>query len=556
MKDFRMLLTVQLKQAFRRKKGAIKTKTKIGFALLMLVVGVFVLFVLSLFVIGFYTMGKDAAAIGAATDFLTCIFGIVQAIVLLYGMATVFSTIYFSKDNEMLLSYPVKPQIIFASKLTVVYVYEFIGNAVTSLLAVIPFVIGARLPFSIGLVLCFFILPALPLFLATVFAIPIMFLSSFFKKRSTFATLGLIVIAVVLFLGYMLIVNGFGSSGEADDATLLAALAAQASAIANVLLPDKFLALSMVGGSFGTAALNFLYALLIDVGLFVLAYLVSSAVYKRSISRQLETPKSASSHAGHYGTGNKVLMLMKKDFKEIIRYPAMAFYCLYELIIGPAMMIFMSVVLSSATDAELVEGGYTLMDLMNAMPHNVALILICISMFLVFSLNYAAITAFTRENKNFYHVKYLPVHYSQLVDSKALLPFLLNEAALFIIDVIALFAMRFPLLSVAIAFAVCSSLNGAFCYMQVYLDMRKPRLGYENVAQGFKNNAAGYISILVAIAAIGVIVGLYFLISLAEIDILRYIYFMVLFAAALGASYCVRNMAIKHAPYFIGNTEP
>ncbi|MBQ9715615.1 MAG: hypothetical protein IJV77_04325 [Clostridia bacterium] len=555
MKDFSLLFSALFKQSFRFDKSKAKGQKKWTIILLYAIVAICCLPMLAMVAYLLYEIGVLAVEIGATVGFLTCIFGISQVITLLFGLATVFNTIYFSKDNEMLLAYPIKPQTIFAVKLTFVYIIELMSSFATSVFMVVPFAIGAQLPFSIGLVFSFFILPVLPLFLATIIAIPLTYGMSFLKNRGVLSSIIYVLFATVLFVAYFFVVNSIGMAEEsADMAQMLVALADQANAIANVLLPDKFLALSMVGGSFGTATLNFVYALLIDLALFAFAYFISSFVYKRSVSKQLETPKSNSNKKQKYESQNKVWAIIKKDFLEIIRYPALAFYCLFEIIIGPAFMLIMGLNMSSMFEVEIQEVGMSFVEIMAQIPDLVALVLICITCFMVFSTNYTATTAFTRENRNFYLLKILPVSYQKVVDAKAILAFIVNEIGVVVMLILAWAILHVPVLSVVISLVVCTVIGLVFSYVQVYLDMRSPKLNWDNISAGLKNNPASLFSLLLAVATLAILIGLYVLFSLAGISIMMYIYFVVICFVSLLCFFVARNVAIKNAQYIIENT--
>ena len=555
MKDFSLLFFALLKHSFRFDFAKAKGQKKWTMILLYGVIAICCLPLLGLVAYLLYQIGALSQQLDATVGFLTCIFGLVQIITLLFGIATVLNTIYFSKDNEMLLAYPIKPQTIFAVKLAFVYIIELISSFATSIFLVIPFVIGAKLPFSIGLIASFFILPLLPLFLATIVAIPLMYAMSFFKNKGVLSSLVYVLLAAVFFAGYFMLVNSFSMNEESLDMTQIAiAISGQANAIANFLLPDKFLALSMVGGSFGVATLNFVYALLIDIGLFAFAYFISSFVYRRSVSKQLETPKSNSDKKQKYESKNKLFAIIKKDFLEIIRYPALAFYCVFSVIIGPIVMLVLGFNMSSMLQVEISEIGMSFVEVMALVPDLVALVLICLVSFMVFSTNYTATTAFTRENKNFYMLKFLPISYQKVVDAKALLAFLINEVGVVVMVVLAYFVLHVPVLSAIITLVVCSAIGLVFAYVQVYLDMRSPRLNWDNISAGLKNNPASLFSLLLAVATLAILIGLYVLFSLAGIAIMMYIYFGVICFISLLTFFISRNVAIKNAPYLIENT--
>ena len=554
MKDFSLLFTALCKQSFRfdRSKQTGKTKWYIFAVYGLLVLVCLPLLGLVAYVI--YQLGALAASADAVPGFLTCIFSAIQLVVLLFGIATVLNTIYFSKDNEMLLSYPVKPQTVFAVKLTFAYVLELITNFVLSLFAVIPFAIGAGMPFSLGLVFSFFLVPVLPLLIATILAIPLMYVISYLKNKSVVSTVALLVLVTLLFVAYFLVINSISMAEESTDIEgIILAMVGQINAIADIMLPNKFLALSMVGGPFGTALLNFLYAFLIDAALVAFACLISALVYKRSVSRQLETPKSSAAKKQKYETGGKISMFIRKDFKEIIRYPALAFYCLFEIIIGPVVMLVLGLNLGGMVTADIEEIGMSFAELMAQMPHIVALVLICFITFFVFATNYTATTAFTRENRNFYILKIIPMSYGKIIDAKAILSFIVNEIGVVLMVALALALIKVPLLSALITLVVCTVIGLVFSYAQVYMDLRNPRLNWDNISTGLKNNYASLFSLLLSFALIVVLIGLYWLFSLAGIEIMMYIYFVVVALLSTVAAVYARKVAVKNAAAMIEN---
>lgn len=554
MKDFALLFGVLLKQTFRRDKSKPQAKAKWYVFLVAGLIAVCCLPLLGLIAYIIYQIGQMAAQLNATTSILTCILSAIQVVVLLFGIASVVNTVYYSRDNEMLLAYPLKPQVIFAAKLTYAYLIELMTAFLFTLFAVIPFAIGAGLNFSIGLVLSFFLLPILPLMVATIIAIPLIYVISYFKHNSIIATVALLIVTIVLFVAYFFAVNSLGMmENTADMQQMLQNMVATFDAIANVMIPNKFLALSMTETAFTTAALNFVYALLIDLALLAVAVFISSFVYRRSISKQLETPKSQSKKQTKYETGGKILMLIKKDFLEIIRFPTLAFYCLFEIILAPILIFVLGVTSMGSLDTTIEEVGMSFVEIMALVPDLVAIVLICFAIFMVFATNYMASTAFTRENKNFYMIKILPVSYADIIDAKAILSVIVNEIGVILMLVVSTFVLKVPLLSVAIAFVISSVINVVFSYMQVYIDLKKPRLNWENISTGLKNNPSSLISLLVSVILIGVLGGLYYLVSLAQIPVLVYIYFAVLLLLFVALAFVARKITIKDAQIYIDN---
>lgn len=246
-------------------------------------------------------------------------------------------------------------------------------------------------------------------------------------------------------------------------------------------------------------------------------------------------------------------MLIKKDFLEIIRFPTLAFYCLFEIILAPILIFVLGVTSMGSLDTTIEEVGMSFVEIMALVPDLVAIVLICFAIFMVFATNYMASTAFTRENKNFYMIKILPVSYADIIDAKAILSVIVNEIGVILMLVVSTFVLKVPLLSVAIAFVISSVINVVFSYMQVYIDLKKPRLNWENISTGLKNNPSSLISLLVSVILIGVLGGLYYLVSLAQIPVLVYIYFAVLLLLFVALAFVARKITIKDAQIYIDN---
>ena len=85
------------------------------------------------------------------------------------------------------------------------------------------------------------------------------------------------------------------------------------------------------------------------------------------------------------------------------------------------------------------------------------------------------------------------------------------------------------------------------------MDLRNPRLNWDNISTGLKNNYASLFSLLLSFALIVVLIGLYWLFSLAGIEIMMYIYFVVVALLSAVAAVYARKVAVKNAAAMIEN---
>ncbi len=113
---------------------------------------------------------------------------LVFSVMLLLSVVTdtvgLMKTLYFSKDNTVLLTYPATPSWIFLSKLVTYYVYEFRKSFMFTIPMFIAFgmVKGYAIYYYPWLILMFIFISSLPVLLAALLSIPAMFIYIFLNR--------------------------------------------------------------------------------------------------------------------------------------------------------------------------------------------------------------------------------------------------------------------------------------------------------------------------------------------------------------------------------------
>ena len=116
-------------------------------------------------------------------------------------------SLYFSQDNQVLLSYPVNSGVLFLSKIVVFYVVELVRNFIMIVPMCLAYAIINFLPFYFyfWFLFVFLIVSFIPVAVGAVLSIPYMYVLSFLKKsqyiQGILAILGLITLSVLLFIG-------------------------------------------------------------------------------------------------------------------------------------------------------------------------------------------------------------------------------------------------------------------------------------------------------------------------------------------------------------------
>ena len=119
------------------------------------------------------------------------------------------NSLFFSKDNLVLLSYPVRSNIVFLSKLIVFYVIELIKEVTFVLPMFIAYGItfGFQTGFFFWLILMFFIIALIPVAVASLLSIPFMFIKMFLVKRPLLQDLFFLAVMIALTVFAFIIIN-------------------------------------------------------------------------------------------------------------------------------------------------------------------------------------------------------------------------------------------------------------------------------------------------------------------------------------------------------------
>ena len=204
-KNFLTLVIMQLKEQFSfsfkaDKKGTITKLILFG----VLFIAITATIAVVIFLLGYLrVLGNGVLPVTIFNVFLYLVL-ILSTLSCIHRMT---KSLFFSEDNQVLLTYPVNSGIIFLSKITVFFIVELVRNFLMIVPLCLAYGIINGLPFYFyfWLILVFLIISFIPVALGAVLSIPYMYILSFFKKSQyipgILAMLALISLAVFLFIG-------------------------------------------------------------------------------------------------------------------------------------------------------------------------------------------------------------------------------------------------------------------------------------------------------------------------------------------------------------------
>ena len=124
-------------------------------------------------------------------------------------IAKLTDSLYFSKDNLVLLSYPVRPNIVFLSKLIVFYIIEIIKNILYMIPMFLAYGIihGFQWYYFPWVIFSFFIVAAIPVAIASIVSIPYMYFKMLLRKNPFLQDILLLIVLITATVFAFILIN-------------------------------------------------------------------------------------------------------------------------------------------------------------------------------------------------------------------------------------------------------------------------------------------------------------------------------------------------------------
>lgn len=419
-----------------------------------------------------------------ALAYLVCIAVIaVQFVATFLSLGAVFSTLYGAKDAPLLQSLPIKPVDVFFAKFTLVYVTILKMTA----LMLLPLLYSMLIGFNIAngrvfygayalVIIVTVVAPVLPLFIVTLFSLPITWIGSFIKGKSTLKSIMTVLAYVLIMCAYMVLVyfmntKGFGQEGDeiVTDQTIKVL-----ATFATVVYPDKTLVFFAMGIDAGK---NFGISVGITVAMIAVSMLLAGLFYRRIMSKKGENSAQDVNKTENFKQQNVVVSLAKRDFTMIIRNSSLAMSSFANMLMAPIFIVvsyFITGFKESGAEgempalmAEMLNIGYVVMY----------------SMIFLAGANMLANQAYTREGKSFFATKTLPIKPKDSIKSKLLLACGAASVIMIPIMLIAILLYKIDIVSTLFAGIDTMLMVLGVCSLSILFDMKKGNQHWETSAE-------------------------------------------------------------------------
>ncbi len=429
--------------------------------------------------------------IGQKSMFLLSGFLMAQIIVFVFGLLYVMSKYYFSSDLAQLVPLPIKPSYILSSKFITLMFSEYL----TSLPIILPFIFIYGLRGGEGAIYWIYsfllaaMLPVIPLVLSSILVMFFMKYTNIGRRKNLIRTLSS-VLFIVLIIYIQLKINTVTQKALIQGNDFLINLVKDSNLLVKNLglgfPPSMWAALSLsnhvnITGFFylsifiGVGVLSFIVMILLSESLFFDGLLgnIEVSASKGRAGKKLSIKNST-------GQTKPYLALAKKEIIMLFKTPIYLFNSIGGVIAVPIIMVMTA-----------VSGGEESMESMigfiETKPELIALVGIGF-ITLMGMLNSVGVTTFSREGKNLWIQRVLPIKTRDQIIGR-----ILSSIAIQVLGLIALFVALAFIIKLEISTIILITVFGLLgsipmTQLGMIIDITRPLLTWTNPQQAMKQN--------------------------------------------------------------------
>lgn len=481
-------------------------KSRKKYIALLLLLGLCFVFPIAGLFMTLYATATLAFAQGGIVEMLSGVFCISQISVLFLSAFSYISSMFFAKDNEIMLNLPVPQITVFTSKLLVCYVNELLISTIIVLPATVITAIAAAqagvtlgVQFYLLIPVAVLLLPLLPMLLLSIISFPIAII---IQKLSKKPVLGAIIQAVFLiaFIGgiyYVTYLSSYSVGNGQDQALNIQQIFAP---MAKVNVFTTMLSKAMTGQN---TVGNFFAFLGSTVAFAAVSCSLSVLFYKRALQSGAEGGGAAKKKSVRGDSQTEVKSPGKSfvfaDVKNLLREGSVTVNTILSVVM-PALLVFLCTFMtSSSMQASLETAEDGAQTFVSTGYLSLALSLMMASWFCS-GTNLLSTVGFSLERENFAVIKTLPVSFDKIYYSKLLAADAVTLVSTLIAAVVTVIISKLTVFDFVLMFVLLTAYGCSVNAFALLRDLKSPRLNWMTVKELTKNNFHTLIPMLVSMA--------------------------------------------------------
>jgi len=489
---------------------------------------------------------KGASAVNVPQIVLTMAAVVSGVITLVFGIFYILSGIFLAKDTEFLATLPLPQGSIFASKFILVLLGEYPFAFFLMLPPVIIYGIGQNMGvvYYLLALICILFIPLVPLVVSSFFSLLLMNIVGRSRRRDLITIVGSIILIIGMFLGQNYLISRMPD----NEQEFLAELVKNSNVVVEYtgrVFPPAVWITKILSGTFSEAAVNMAYLLIVSLGAFLLVYLIASFIYQRGATAQFEAVTSTGKTQLSYRSTSQVLAIFRIEWLTILRTPIYALNSLVMIFIAPLIMMMPMFGGNFSKDSDL-ENLFNLIEKGVSTPLFPMIVAGVVTLFVL--MNPAVSSTFSREGKNIWILKNIPVKPEIQVYGKLLAGYSISFIGAVLSSVVAMLSFGITPAATVMAVILSAAALVPISAVGIYIDMIRPKLVWNNPQEAIKQNFNVVVAMLLGFVTLSIfgVIGYFvaafvpytfvaFIIMLAILLAFSYISIRVLRSAAQGA---------------------
>jgi len=419
---------------------------------------------------------------GMAYEALVLLFTILFVYLIFSGTSSTIKVLYFKGDNEILMRFPVTGAQIFVSKT----LFLFINQLLSSLIITLPFlysysnVVVVPEGFLGMLPLTIVFLVLIPFFLSNILAIPMMHLTNRIRNKFIVLIVGMSAVMSLVFAAYMLIFDKVITFLKDSSFSVFSEeIVTIVKEIVRYFIPTKFFADILLGQN-----LIISYAVLGGLLTVFLAgmILVIAKLYQKTLLKNIEIEGSAFRRKTKLRVKPITLSILRKEFIQVFRSINYGFQYFVMACSMPVMVYFCNKI---ATNIGRNDVGDQI---------SLGLTLLVMLIFMTIITSFAS-TSISREGRNFYQTKVLPVSIHKQMAVKFLMYMIVSVLANIICVGMLIFLKQMDFMTGLWVFGIVQSSAIALTLFGMRMDINRPVFNMSGEGEVVSNSTNTTVSV-------------------------------------------------------------
>ncbi|MDP4145655.1 MAG: permease [Bacillota bacterium] len=421
---------------------------------------------------------------------------------IIFGILYVISIYYFVDDTVHLLTMPLRPYAILGAKFILVTIFQYFVEAITFLPVLIAFGVKiGTVTYWIYALIVYITLPVIPNVICSLISIVIMAFGKFFRNKDRIKIVsGMLAIAFAIGINLAM---KFLSAGSIES------IANSKDLIDKVTMtfPScRIAASSLLNNTSSEGLIDLIIFILVSAAAVIIFIIIAEGLYLKGVVGLTQSGSSgkqvSSEEIGRHSVKRPQLISFAiNEWKALYRTPAYLLNCVFGSVLFPPLMVTIYVISAR---------GHFIAIPANSVILGVATV-VCIELS---SFNMVSATAVSREGKNFFISRFIPVPFKTQVLGKLIPGLFLSYFSLIVLAVMAIIIFKISPIFVLMVLLTSSLGITASNAFALFVDINFPSLEWDDETKAVKQNLNVGIQMIVTLIIFGLAAFLLVLLNL------------------------------------------